>query len=82
MISFWPFQFGCQDILVWESPYPPELYMLVGETVNKYTAQTHSGGSTGEEKTTNNQARKQMNFSINLHGESAGAAKLGFGGVG
>ena len=56
--------------------------MLVGETVNKYTAQTHSGGSTGEEKTTNNQARKQMNFSINLHGESAGAAKLGFGGVG
>ena len=54
----------------------------MGETVNKYETKTHSGGSSGEEKTTLQQARKKMSFPINLHGQSVHAAKLEFGGVG
>ena len=80
MISFWPFQFGCQDRLVWEDPYLPELNILMKETINKCSAKTCSGGSTGWEKTTHKQTRKEMSFSINLHSESACAVKLGFGG--
>lgn len=52
------------------------------ETINTCLAKTCSGGSTGWEKTTHMQTRKEMSFSINLHGESACAAKLGFGGGG
>ena len=51
----------------------------MGQTVSKYETKTHSGGSTGEEKTTLQQARKQMSFPINLHGQSVHAAKLEFG---
>ena len=55
----------------------------MGETVSKYATKTHSGGSTGEEKTTLKQAKKtkkKMSFPISLYSESA--AKLEFGGVG